>query len=1132
MPRKHGNCAVQNDQLDAHEKSSLLNSRLPDSVSMAALATLVLGLIVSAILFVWASRLEYDKATVDVQRRADLQLAALREGITDAAQQLAAVNQLFATVDGVTREQFHTFTQPLLARSPFIHAFGFQRIITNAARPAFEADMRKRYPGFMVKEMANGKPVAAGVRPSYRVIDYLEPMNETIFGLDVSTRPNQDEAIRRARDTGLVSATGLYPIIQKNGTMHGFVMLMPVYRHGVALGDTASRRQAVIGYTATLFRASDLIEKILTAAGMLNASGTDIRVYAGNPSDDDTLVFSRGNAMSVGATSSSLPSWLLASQPHRLTRTFDAAGISWYLVVSASAMPFLSHHYGSLFLLITGILFSLGAAAYLQALTSRSRRVQQLVEERTSELRHINERLTADIAARQRAEQALQLSNSAIEASSNAVIITSATAPDYPVEYVNPAFERITGYASAEVIGRSLRFLHADDGDQPGVAEIRAAVREQRQGHAVVRNFRKDGTPFWSEVYIAPVRNDSGAVTHFTALKYDITATKAYQDELAFHASRDVLTGLANATLLRDRLCHAIAYADRYSHLIWVVFVDLDRFKLVNDTLGHQAGEEGIKIMAERLQSVVREADTVARLGGDTFVLVLPERADESLSVGVIQRMMDAIAQPISMEGHEFFLTCSIGVATYPADGEGAETLIQHADIAMHRAKERGGNNFQFYTPAMNEQAIARQRMERDLRKAVEREEFILHYQPQIDFRTGHIVAAEALIRWNHPELGRIPPLRFIGLAEETGLIVPIGAWVIRTACLQAKAWQDAGLGPVRVAVNLSARQFTQPDLVQSIAAILEATGLAANYLDIELTESQVMTDVESAIAILRALKGLGVHLSIDDFGTGYSSLAYLKHFPIDTLKIDQSFVRDLTADVGDAAIAKAIISMAHSLGVRVIAEGVENAAQCAFLQQHMCDELQGFFFSEPVAPEEMQILLREGRSLPTHLLRFQKPPRTLLLVDDEANILAALKRLLRRENCQVLTAGSGQEGLAILAQKSVDVIISDQRMPGMTGVEFLRIAKEKYPDTVRIVLSGYTELQSVTDAVNESAIYKFLTKPWEDAQLREHIEEAFQRKELADENRRLNLEIQTANQDLATLNRQMKEVLNQRRCA
>lgn len=570
-------------------------------------------------------------------------------------------------------------------------------------------------------------------------------------------------------------------------------------------------------------------------------------------------------------------------------------------------------------------------------------------------------------SAKLAAEAAFHLRQRAIEASPNAIVITSAAAPHYPVEYVNPAFERMTGYSAQEIAGKSLRVLHQNDKEQAGLKELRRLLRAQQEGHVTIRNYRRDGSMFWTDVHIAPVRDETGEVTHFVGAKYDVTTTKRYEEQLELQANHDALTMLANRHLLQERLNQAIAAAARDDTPVWVVFLDLDRFKFVNDTLGHQAGDVLLKQVSTRLRSVVRHTDTVARLGGDEFVLVLAEQADTSLETALVQRIMDVIAPPFIVGGHEFFLTCSMGIAVYPADGRDAETLIKHADIAMYSAKGAGRDSFQFYTASLNEKALARLRLEGDLRNALERGEFLLHYQPQLDLRTGKVVGMEALIRWQHPELGMVSPARFIGLAEEIGLIGPIGEWVLRTACMQHRRWQLAGLPALRVAVNLSARQFADRGLAQSIAAILTDTGMSAQHLDIELTESMVMTDVEFAIGVLRELKALGVHLSVDDFGTGYSSLSYLKRFPINLLKIDQSFVRDITLNSDGAELVRSIISLAHGLRLQVIAEGVETEEQLTYLRQHGCDQMQGYYFSQPLAADAFEQLLREERALPVH---------------------------------------------------------------------------------------------------------------------------------------------------------------------
>jgi diguanylate cyclase (GGDEF)-like protein/PAS domain S-box-containing protein len=836
--------------------------------------------------------------------------------------------------------------------------------------------MHKRFPDFQVTERSGGKLVPVAARDFYRVVDYVEPLagNEAVFGFDSASFTDQNEALQRAVDTGLPSATNLTQLLLDKNGQRGFIVLMPIYRHGASLSDVEARRAAIIGDTAAVFRAHDLVENVLSIAGLNQDGYTNLSLYAGNVVDDAHLVFRKGNPPSSERTGGLLPKWLFSYHPDAVRGEFNVAGKTWTMLVSANPIPLTANGTASLLILIAGILMSAFAAAYVQAFVVRSNRTQRLVVQRTAELQQLNDRLKHDIDVRKRTEDALRLRERAIQASANAIIIISAQIPDFTIEYVNPAFERITGYAPDDVLGKSFRSLQSDDWDQPGIEVIRTALREQTEAHVTLRNYRKDGTMFWNEIYVAPVRDPEGAVTHFVVTQYDITSTKRYEAELEFQANRDVLTGLANRNLLRDRLRQAIAYAERYGHPVWVMFVDLDRFKFVNDTLGHRAGDLLLNKVAERLLIAVRETDTAARLGGDEFALILPERSDERLSMTVVQRIMDTLSTPLVVEGHEFFVTCSIGVAAYPEDGADADTLIKHAEVAMYRAKEMGRNNFQFYTSAMNAAAIERLHIEGNLRSAIERNEFLLHYQPQVDLHTGRIFGMEALIRWKHPELGMVPPVRFIGLAEDTGLIVPIGKWVTRTACMQNKVWQEAGMGPLRVAVNFSPRQFYQEDMVQSVAAILEESGLDPKHLEIELTESLVMTDVDRATGIMRDLKALGVQLSIDDFGTGYSSLSYLKRFPIDVLKIDQSFVRDITIDPDDAAIVVSIISLAHSLRLKVIAEGVETYEQLAFLTDHGCDQMQGYYFSRPVPKEDFTHLLEVDKRLPLRSDQEEEP--------------------------------------------------------------------------------------------------------------------------------------------------------------
>jgi diguanylate cyclase (GGDEF)-like protein len=432
------------------------------------------------------------------------------------------------------------------------------------------------------------------------------------------------------------------------------------------------------------------------------------------------------------------------------------------------------------------------------------------------------------------------------------------------------------------------------------------------------------------------------------------------EDRIHFMANHDELTGLPNRTLLKDRLTQALLYAEQYDRWATVAFIDLDNFKFVNDSLGHNAGDELLKIVANRMVHCVGATDTVVRLSGDEFVILLfdqPKSID--IITAVLQKIQAAIAEPICVDGHDFQVTCSIGLANYPNDGTDVDMLLANADAAMYRAKEIGRDNFQFYAPECNTKVHEKFLLQKELRSAIARSEFELVYQPQVDLRTGRLFAVEALIRWPNPMRGMVPPAKFIPIAEETGLIVPIGDWVLREACRQNKSWQDAGLPPMAICVNVSARQFKEKNWVRRVASTLGETGLDARYLELELTESLIMQDVEQAIATMRELQILGVQLSIDDFGTGYSSLAALKRFPVARLKIDKSFIDDIPDDENDKAVAGAVISLGQKLNLRVIAEGVETEAQVAFLRENNCDEMQGYYFSKPLPASDLEKLIR-----------------------------------------------------------------------------------------------------------------------------------------------------------------------------
>ncbi len=441
-----------------------------------------------------------------------------------------------------------------------------------------------------------------------------------------------------------------------------------------------------------------------------------------------------------------------------------------------------------------------------------------------------------------------------------------------------------------------------------------------------------------------------------------LIARKQAEERVRHLAHYDELTGLPNRTMFNLQLTRSLAQARRRDKPLAVLFIDLDRFKNINDTLGHEAGDRVLREIAERLRGCLRDSDIVGRLGGDEFVVLVEELPEPVHVTAVAQKILAAVAKPFVLDAQEYYLTASIGISTYPADSDDVQSLLKNADIAMYRAKEQGKNNYQFYSAQMNVHILKRVALESSLRHALEHNEFLLHYQPKVDIVSGRIIGMEALVRWQQPEQGLlIPPAQFIPLAEETGLIVPIGAWVLKTACARNKSWQQQGLPPLRIAVNLSARQFAHENLLQDVTNVLHETGMDPAALELEITESMVMHDPEHAVKLLTKLKAMGIHLAIDDFGTGYSSLGYLKRFPIDSVKIDLSFIRDLPVDSDDAAITRAIIAMAHGLKLRVVAEGVETGEQLSFLRAHGCDEMQGHYFSKPLPEHEFFLLVQNG---------------------------------------------------------------------------------------------------------------------------------------------------------------------------
>lgn len=696
----------------------------------------------------------------------------------------------------------------------------------------------------------------------------------------------------------------------------------------------------------------------------------------------------------------------------------------------------------------------------------------------------------------------MRIQTQAMQASVNAVIITDNQAPDQPIIYVNPAFEQLTGYTAAEVLGKNCRFLQGPTAQQPGLDLIRRAIRHQEKISAELLNYRKDGSSFWNELTLAPVFDEQGQASHYVGMLRDITEHKNYRQELEYQTNYDSLTGLPNRNLLHDRLQQAIAYAKRNHRAFTLAVLDIDHFKVINDSLGHQAGDELLQQIAQRLAAQMRDSDTVARSGGDEFVILFTDAMDVASHIRRLERLKRQLLLPATVAKQELVVNFSIGVCRYPQDGDSCITLLRHVDTALYEAKQQGRNRICMFKPEMNQIVQQRLQMEQAIRQGLFNQEFLVYYQPQADLNTGRLCGLEALVRWSHNRQ-MIAPGAFIYIAEQSGLITELDFFVLNTVCRQISQWQHELKGLV-VAVNFSALSFMDAQFVARVRSALQQYQVAPSAVMLEMTESTLMHDADEALQKMQELKALGIRFSIDDFGTCYSSLAYLKRFPFSQLKIDGSFISDVHTEPDSAALVKSMISMAHNLGIRVLAEGVETVEQLGFLLKAGCDEMQGYFLAKPQPAAQCAQLLQHKQQLQLPAALYANGHRCLLLVDSELHVLNALKRELRPQSYQLLLAQSAAEAMDYLASYPVDVVLTDLRLSDTTGVEFLQKVRAIYPDVVRMVLSATTEINGILKAVNECVIYRFITKPWEPAELKTQLTEAFRLRELQLDNQRM----------------------------
>ncbi len=946
---------------------------------------------------------------------------------------------LFEASDHVSRKEWHDFVQALQLKKfyPGLQGIGFSLMLSRDEVAPLEQKMRAEgYPSFSLK------PV--GKRDQYSSILYLEPMDERniqAIGYDMFSDPIRREAMERARDTGIASASGRVKLVQEIDTdiQLGLLMYLPLYQKGVKIDTVEERRKALIGYIYSPFRMNDFMQSI----GLKNHR-INFLIYDGLKYDETHLLYRSFESSSytpkhiahrkieIGGRTldtifSSTPEFdaeidsiypllltlvglfayffLLAivvilfrgrialkakTKELEVNRTwletllessidgihildFDGNLIEW----SPSFREMLGYTEEEAFHLkvsdwdakysadeIIKAIHTISNAGPMMIETIHRRKDGTLMDVEMSTRPIILEgqryiyASARDITERKKVENELLKLSQAVEQSPNTIIITDL---DGTIVYVNAAFELATGYTKAEAIGKNPRLFQSGKTPKNYYDEMWKELLGGNIWRGEFINKRKNGSEYIEAVKVAPIFQPNGRITHYMAIKEDISEKKYAEERLHYLTNFDLLTGLPNRIQLEDRINYAIKLAKRHNGEFAVMFLDLDHFKDINDALGHKSGDRLLIQAAKRLQSIIRDEDTISRLGGDEFIFLLPDSDAEGV-VHVVQKLLNSMAEPFVIDQNELTVTASIGIAIYPSDGTDQETLSKNADTAMYRAKQNGRNTYCFFTQAMQESTARNLQLTNALHHALERNQLRVVYQPQISALDGHIIGAESLLRWTHPEFGDISPVEFIPLAEDSGLILPIGEWVLRTAVQQAKSWIDSGFEPIVIAVNLSAVQFRHPHLVELISTILDEIGLPPEYLEIELTEAVAMHDPQLAYTVMDNLHEKGIRMSIDDFGTGYSSLSYLKKFKVYKLKIDQSFIRNITTDLEDKAIVNAIIAMAYGLGMQTIAEGVETIEQHNFLREQGCNEIQGYYHSKPLSPEAFEIFV-QGKS-------------------------------------------------------------------------------------------------------------------------------------------------------------------------
>ncbi|MEH6348120.1 MAG: EAL domain-containing protein [Bermanella sp.] len=886
------------------------------------------------------------KVKQEFETAANRTRAALEQRLQLYSEALTGLKGLYVASKQVTRVEFYNYVNALQLqeRYPGFQALSFNRLVLEKDKEAFEASVRLDksmnaigFPDFSIKP--------AGQRKDYIVVESIEPLagNEQALGFDVASNPVRRHALAYTRDTGLPMATAPITLVQETGNQSGFLMFMPIFRIGAPQATVLQRQLAFRGVVVAVFRVEKLLKQVLSEADLqqfsLKISDAGLTVPDSNvPSEPRSQqIFHSNSMLSAGQANPSVH-----SSPLIYRQPMSVAGRHWLLVfqaqnplTQASTHLLLNVILGGgiiISLLFFGVSWSFGARR--QATAGSARLAQDL----------------------SRSQEEVKLAATVFKNSSEGLMITDTKGE---ILVVNQAFTKITGYAQEEVLHKTPKILKSERHGDAFYENMWNSLVKDGNWQGEIWNRRKDGSLVVEWLTINAYGNNPQTITHYVGIFRDITQEKQAQDHIQHLAYHDPLTDLPNRSLLKDRIGHTILEARREGFSLALMFIDLDRFKIINDSLGHLIGDKLLQSVALRIKSSLRDSDTVARFGGDEFVVLLSGIRNLDRTNQVSTRIMELMSETFHIDGHVFHTSASIGISLFPQDGDDTETLMKHADIAMYHAKEEGRNNTQFFNAQMNQKALDRLEIESGLHRALEKQELELFYQPQVNLSTHQIVGLEALIRWRHPQKGLVAPLNFISIAEESDLIHAIGDWVLLEACRQGKALQELGFSQLTMAVNLSARQFEKSSrLLESVATALNKSGLEAKYLELEVTETVLMRDKENGTATLVELQAMGVGLSLDDFGTGYSSLSYLRRFPIDTLKVDQSFISSIGTNKESEAIVIAIISLAHNLGLKVVAEGVETHEQLQFLQEQLCEIYQGYLCSKPVPAELLTELL------------------------------------------------------------------------------------------------------------------------------------------------------------------------------